>query len=293
MSFFDKFKRSKGPENSPMPHKVNSQLPGWFIIIVDQSESMSRAYSKGQDTTDYSRAQWAAKQINEFIAKICDQASVDGRVSRKAIITVIGYSSKIATDLSHESVRQLAHGWLPEYCEQQAGQEEDWIKPESEGLTFMSHPFRFVHGMIEHFFNNGPEAATNREKFEHSIPPLILHITDGRATELKDAGMQAELKASIDALRTMKGLPMPFAPLIFNFHISSDDAPECKYPTSSKELGKYEKLLFDLSSAVPLSWLQRIAAMDEEIPEGAVGLVVNGTAASLQQFLDLNSKWFK
>ena len=79
--------------------------------------------------------------------------------------------------------------------------------------------------------------------------------------------------------------------LIFNIHLShiAGLAPVV-YPSTTENLDKFGKMLFEMSSELPSMAAESGGTLDIHIPENARGYVYNSNLESLVQFLEIGTR---
>lgn len=147
-----------------------------------------------------------------------------------------------------------------------------WFDPVASGGTPMAPAMTKAQAIL------GDWVARHQESF----PPIVINITDGEWTN-DDPTMAAE---SIKALATNDGNV-----LLFNIHISSNQAAPIEFPDDESRLGdQYARFLFNLSSPLP-TYMQSIARQEGmAISELSRGFAFNADMVALIRFIDIGTR---
>jgi hypothetical protein len=147
-----------------------------------------------------------------------------------------------------------------------------WFDPVANGGTPMSQAMTKAQAILADWVVQHPD----------SFPPIVINITDGEWTG-DDPTSAAE---SIKALVTNDGNV-----LVFNIHISTNQAAPIEYPDDESRLGdQYAKFLFKLSSILP-SYMQAIARQEGmPVSEMSRGFAFNAKMESLIKFIDIGTR---
>ena len=127
----------------------------------------------------------------------------------------------------------------------------------------------------------------------NSFPPIVINITDGQQTDCEDD----ELLKKAHQLRQTKTLYGKT--LLFNVHISSLTDTSVVFPERMDELpdNKQSRLLYDMSSILPLAFKQRIATEVKrtDLRENTeyVAMTFQASVSDLIKCLDIGTKTIK
>jgi hypothetical protein len=123
------------------------------------------------------------------------------------------------------------------------------------------------------------------ETHASSFPPIVMHVTDGEATDGDAQTIQAAA-ALVTQQRTQDGHA-----LLLNLHIASGGTT-VRYPSQASQLpnNSFAAALFDSSSALPPPLLARGFQQKLELRAGSRGYVYNGGMEDVLAFLDLGTK---
>jgi hypothetical protein len=119
-------------------------------------------------------------------------------------------------------------------------------------------------------------------QFHACYPPIVLNITDGESTD----GDPLEAATAIRSLASTDGNV-----LLFNAHVSANQALAIEYPSSDASLpDQFARLLFHMSSPLPPLLLGAARAEGFRIAEGSRGFVFNADLVSIIRFLDIGTR---
>src|SRR5207302_1589657 len=108
-----------------------------------------------------------------------------------------------------------------------------WFEPKADGRTPMCAALKLAARYLEVFLARYPAC----------YPPVVINITDGRATD-------GDPQPAAKALRRLASADGNV--LLFNVHISSSPAAPIEYPAAADGLpDNFARLLFRLSSPLP------------------------------------------
>ncbi|MDF5718133.1 MAG: hypothetical protein PUP93_30775 [Rhizonema sp. NSF051] len=150
-----------------------------------------------------------------------------------------------------------------------------WIEARADGSTPMDGGFNLLTSLLETWVKTHSE----------SFPPVVFNITDGIPDDMLKAQMSAN---KLKSVRTLDG-----SALLFNVHISSDNAHQVVLPSHQEELplgDNYAKFLFDLSSPLPKRLIERARLSGLDVKAGAKAFVYNADPATLVEILEVGSQ---
>ncbi len=147
-----------------------------------------------------------------------------------------------------------------------------WFEPSAEGKTPMCQALALAKETISEFL----------VKFPTSYPPLVINITDGKATD----GIPEPVATSLKALASTDGNV-----LLFNARLSSREVPAMEFPDAENGLpDDHCRMLFRMSSQLPVKI--QTAARNEglRVTDGSRGFVFNADLVSVIRFMDIGTK---
>jgi hypothetical protein len=119
-------------------------------------------------------------------------------------------------------------------------------------------------------------------QFPACYPPLVCNITDGAATD----GDPLQGAQALRQLTTDDGNV-----LLFNAHISANQAPSIGFPSSEDGLpDKFASLLFRMSSCLPPRLIEAARGEGFTVTSESRGFVFNGDLVAVIRFLDIGTR---
>lgn len=219
---------------------IGTSNPGCIIILIDQSYSMSEAFSDGG-----TKAERATQAVNRVIEEIVLACRSGETIRDRCHISVIGYG---------DQVHCLVDGMVSEIAKPRIGVEKVkklipdgaggtieiesempiWIEPEADNGTPMHTAFEQAAEIVENWISDRPD----------SFPPIVVNVTDAEASE---ENLTADNARSIMNLQTTDG-----AALVFNLHIANNKNTSI-LPNDKTHLAgdRFAEFLFDISSPLP------------------------------------------
>lgn len=265
--------------------------PGYIIIMLDQSGSMSANY-----TTGYSRAAFAAYCVNNLIETLISLCTSGPELKNKCSIAVYGYGGARKVELvksgkiiewntdknvvhqKYEIETKNADGFLT----LQKRIIRNWIKPISDGLTPMKEAFDTVWRDTQHWID--------KDKNHKSFPPIVINITDGEPDEYS---ANNNFTNTIKSAKRLLNLSTDDGELILmNAFISSDNGIKYVLPASDDEfrLNALAKFLFDISSVLPEPMLRQAGKYGiSPVYDNSRGFVFNADAVTLSKLMIFGS----
>lgn len=263
--------------------EITRQNPSCFVFLIDQSSSMAASF--GGDQT---KAEAVALALNNLLRNLILTCSKSEGIRNYFDVAVIGYGRYVGpawggalagrelvpiADVASSVLRMSEHP-----VEVAPGQWENvrapvWVEPRAEGSTLMCNALSYVHQMLGYWLSQNPV----------SFPPVVVHITDGEATD----GDPTAYFQALRELGTQNGRIS-----LFNVHLSSrQNATPLSFPDAPDELpDPYAKLLFD--SASTLSPYMRSIAWENGLPltEKAKAFVLNADPSLMVLALEIGTR---
>lgn len=278
----------------PYNQSLSSENPGYILILIDQSGSMSSSFG---GSTGGSKAEECAKAVNRVLRETGLACTVGQNIKNRCDISILSYgkSGNAATNafaghlaskpvvtmqelaqncLRVETIKMKVSdgaGGLVEVDEQFPV----WIEPAAVGGTPMAEAFQMAYNLAEDWVKT----------HQGSFPPIIINITDGAPNDGPSA-KAAALK--LGQLGTSDGNA-----LVLNIHISEGRAAKVELPSDPNQLpsgDSYAKFLFDISSELPPVMLERSGAMGYQPMAGSRGFVYNADAEAMIRLLDIGTR---
>jgi hypothetical protein len=273
-----------------MPYKaeISRSNPSCFVFLVDQSSSMATPFGSQPGKT---KAQGVADALNRLLQNLALKCAKSGGIRDYFHVGVVGYGSRARFALGGKLAGRAlvpvsALVKEPLRVEQRKRQIDDgsgglveqafkfpvWVDPEASGKTAMCQALRSAQQAVQAFL----------EQYPACFPPLVINVSDGKATD----GDPRHGAADLRALASSDGRV-----LLFNIHLSSSQAQPVEFPSKEEILAHaHARLLFRMSSVLPPTL--RAAAQSEgyRVDAKARGFVFNADLVSVIRFLDIGSR---
>jgi hypothetical protein len=147
-----------------------------------------------------------------------------------------------------------------------------WFEPTAQGKTPMCQALVQARQVLEEFLRRYPDC----------YPPLVVNITDGRATD----GNPLAAAAVLRALASSDGKT-----LLFNAHLSTRSEKPIEFPDREDGLpDDFARLLFRMSSGLPEKIHQAAQAEGFTVTDTTRGFVFNADLVAVIRFLDIGTK---
>jgi hypothetical protein len=266
--------------------------PGCLIFVLDQSGSMSDPFGSFQAGAGRRKCDMVATVLNGFLNELIVTNTVAQRdgtteVRPRADVAVIGYEGISVDSILQGELVGRSFVSLPELqmnpldIERRKRREIDdtgreteltvpfpvWVKPKAGGGTPMCQALQLARDLAADWARSHP----------HNYPPVIIHVTDGLASD----GNPLTVAQEIATIETEDGHA-----LLFNVHLTEINSAPVTYPASKEELpaDRYAHLLFDMSSVIPEPSRNLLQALlGRHLPVESRGLIFHGDAASVRQ----------
>ncbi len=136
----------------------------------------------------------------------------------------------------------------------------------------MSRALTRAHSVIKRWLADHPDC----------FPPIVINISDGEPTD----GDPSNLAKNLQQLTSSDGNI-----LLFNVHLSSQNATPIEYPDHEEGLpDKHARLLFRMSSSLPEYMRTFAHQAGFTVSENSRGFVFNADIVSVIQFLDIGTR---
>lgn len=258
--------------------QISSTYPCLIIYLLDQSGSMAENF--GYDET---KAIKLAESINEIIFETglkCVDSS--GNLKNRFELSVVGYGSTSQT-VEPAWEGNLKDSWvvpISEVFTNSIGEENGvpiWVRPKSGLDTPMTSAFENAYNICEAWINWGNHNECH--------PPIIINISDGEATDSGPSDNKL-----INIVNNLKSLNTKYGNVnIFNIHISSAGGDSILFPTSLNTSNRQANLLFELSTELNYSMVEKAKNNGYNTSNGSKGYIYNGSAKNLIDFLNIGS----
>jgi hypothetical protein len=268
--------------------EISRDNPSCFLFLIDQSGSMGEPFGI---ESKKSKADGVADAINRLLQNLVIKCAKAEGVRDYYHVGVIGYGKRVGSafsgSLAGKSLVPISEvATKPARIEERTRKVEDgagglvdqtikfpvWFDPVSIGGTPMCRALEKAYSILSEWLGERPNC----------FPPIVVNITDGEATD----GNPIEIASQLTSLSSSDGNV-----LLFNLHLSNMKAPPVEFPDSQENLpDAYAKLLFDMSSRLPL-FMREIAQEERyQVGEESRGFVFNADIVSVIRFLDIGTR---
>ncbi len=263
--------------------EITRQNPSCFVFLIDQSSSMAASFEE-----DRTKSEAVALALNNLLRNLILTCSKSEGIRDYFDVAVIGYGRYVGpawggslagrelvpiSEVAASVLRMDEHPVEVAPGEWEKVQAPVWVEPRAEGSTLMCNALSYVHQMLGYWLGRNPV----------SFPPVIVHITDGEATD----GDPAAYFRALSELGTQNGRVS-----LFNVHLSSrKSATPLSFPDSTEQLpDDYAKLLFNSSSF--LTPYMRSVAWENGLPltEKAKAFVLNADPSLMVLALEIGTR---
>ena len=272
----------------PYTAELSRNNPTALIFLIDQSSSMAEPFGAQPEKP---KAEGVADGINRLLQNLVLKCAKGDGIRNYFHVGVIGYGGRVVWALGGKLVGQKlvpvsVIATNPLRVDQRTRKVDDgagglveqtlkfpvWFEPIAGGRTPMCQAITEATAALEEFISQFPRA----------FPPLVINISDGKATD----GNPEVPASKLQNLSTADGNV-----LIFNAHLSSQATRPIEFPSSEAELPDPDALmLFKISSVLPPKL--RAAAQGEgfRVNENTRGFVFNADLVSVLRFLDIGTR---
>lgn len=271
---------------------VDRGHPGCILFLIDQSFSMTDPFAGSPRT----KCDAVATAINRFIGELittCEKGEDEPR--HYFDVGVIGYTTDMA---GVPRIGSLLQGHLRgrdvvsvvELYRDPLDIEVRHRDDGSGGLLEVKFPVWYRNpppelmlgtpmcGALDYCYR---VASTWCDGHPDSFPPIVVHLTDGEASDgdPEDAGL------GLQSLFTNDGNL-----LLFNCHLSDSGATPVLFPSQVGQLpDEFSRLLFRMSSLLPERMLQLAGAKNLAAPAGARGMAFNADMVSMLKLISVGT----
>ncbi|SDH93392.1 hypothetical protein SAMN05421505_12730 [Sinosporangium album] len=255
--------------------EINRENPAYLIFLLDHSYSMTGPLA---GLSQRSKAQALAKVVNDSLLELvlACKRDIDRPAREYCDVSLIGYSDEVRllTPNPIVSVPELERTAqaIPSSGSGDGGDLSasfGWITPAAGGKTAMCAALTEAARLAGEWIARHPDA----------LPPIVLNITDGAATD-GDPRVQA---AHLTNLSTTDGNV-----LLFNIHLSEIKGHAIFFPAKPPiVVDPNARVLFEASSTIPR---QMADLADFPIEPEARGFAFNAEESQLVAFLDLGTR---
>lgn len=269
--------------------EISRTNPSCFLFLIDQSGSMDDPFGSGE--VKRKKADGVADAINRLIQNLVIKCAKSEGVRDYYHVGVLGYGGKVGPafggDLAGKELAPISEiADHPARVEERTKKVDDgagglvdqtvkfpiWFDAVGKGGTPMCQALGQARDILTRWLADHPS----------SFPPIVINITDGESTDGDPA-------AAAQALRELGGEDGNV--LLFNVHLSSQNASPVEFPDSDSNLpDQYAKLLFGLSSILP-QYMRSVAQQEGySVTDDTRGFVFNADMVAVIRFLDIGTR---
>jgi hypothetical protein len=272
----------------PYAAEISRTNPTCFLFLVDQSGSMSKPFAGPAGKT---KSQGVADAINRLLQNLVLKSTKSEGTRDYFYVGVIGYGAEIGSAFGGAlagqklvPISEIAN--KPLRLEERSKKLDDgaggideqkirfpvWFEPKAEGKTSMCRALAVARESISEFL----------KQFPFCYPPVVINITDGRATD----GSPDPPAAALTSLASKDGNV-----LLFNACLSSCQAQAIEFPDAEDSLpDDYARILFRMSSLLPVKSHAAARAEGFRVTDATRGFVFNADLVSVIRFIDIGTK---
>jgi hypothetical protein len=272
----------------PYAAELSRSNPTCFVFLIDQSSSMAEPFGAQPDRP---KAEGVADGINRLLQNLVLKCARGDGIRDYFHVGVVGYGARVGWALGGKLAGQklvpvsvLANN--PLKVEQRTRKVDDgagglveqkfkfpvWFEPAAGGRTPMCQALTGTATALAQFIT----------RFPASFPPLVVNISDGKATD----GNPELAAQKVRALATGDGNV-----LLFNAHLSSTPARAVEFPSQESDLPDAEaRVLFRMSSVLPPKLREAARAEGFRVNDASRGFVFNADLVSVIRFLEIGTR---
>ncbi len=269
--------------------EISRTNPSCFLFLIDQSGSMNEPFAGQPDTR---KSHEVAAAINRLLQTLVLRCAKGHEVLDRFHVGVIGYgggrvgpafggalAGQVLVPISALATNPLRVETRTRKVPDGAGGLVDqtikfpvWFEAAAQGKTPMCTALDLAWGNLTDFVARYPDC----------YPPLVINITDGRATD----GNPESHAACVRDLASRDGNL-----LLFNVHLSARSAQPIELPDQEGVLpDDHAQLLFRMSSLLPPPMRETARREGYRVSDATRGFVFNGDMVSVIRFLDIGTR---
>lgn len=268
--------------------EITRTNPSAFLFLIDQSSSMAEPFGEKDQYGDApTKAEAVAQALNNLLRSLILTCSKSEGIRDYFEVSVIGYGARVGpawggalAGREIASISEVAQGFtrlVTRPVGAGGGSEvirtPVWVEPVAEGSTLMCTALEQAYQILSFWLARNPV----------SFPPVIVHITDGEATD----GDPNPYLAALGTLGSQNGRVT-----LFNVHLSSRrNAVPVSFPDTDEGLpDDFARMLFRHASL--LTPHMRSVAWENGMPltERARAFVLNADPSLLVLALEIGTR---
>lgn len=275
--------------------EIGQRNPTLFLFLIDQSGSMHNPF--GGDNRKR-KSEGVADALNRLLHGLVMRCSRGTEIVDRYFVGAVGYNNSVRPAFGgalagRYQVPISEVGQNPLRIESRIRKTDDgaggileqkiqfpiWLDPAASGKTKMREALEMAQELAADFVGS----------FPNCFPPIVINITDGVPSD-GTAPDYPEVERAAQQLCRISSSDGQV--LLFNVHISSENAPPIEYPNSAANLpGQFSQLLFRMSSALPAPMREQARVGDVVLSPDARGFVFQGTLVSVIGMLDIGTRF--
>lgn len=269
--------------------RITRDRPGCILFLIDNSASMRDTFEH-----DTSRVAFLTDALNRTLTELAAACRRTDGTRHYFDVGVITYGDgKVQPALGGSlagrplvSITDLAAS--PLRVERRRRKEPDgaggiievevpfpiFFETTPNGMTPMCEGFRYAARIVADWCESRPA----------SFPPIVMHISDGDATDGEPSDVEATAR-KLTEQQTRDGYA-----LLINLHIAGGARPIC-FPSSSESLPihPYARALFQASPMLPPPLLARCFKRGMQVQPGSRGYIYNGAMEDVVTVFDIGT----
>ncbi len=275
----------------PYEAEISRANPTCFLFLIDQSGSMADSFGDAEDAR--SKAQALADDVNKLLQNLCIRCARAEGVRDYFNVGVIGFGGNgvgpvfggVLAGRDLVPISEVANS--PARIEERTKKSDDgagglvsqavkfpiWFDPVAVNGTPMCQALAYATKVLRTFVSDHPAC----------FPPVVMHLTDGEATD----GDPTENMKEITSVASADGNV-----LLFNVHISSRKDKPIAFPEVLGQLSvdQYARLMFEAASE--LTPRMRDVAVEHgfQLGTGAKAYTFNADNVLVIQALDIGTR---
>ncbi len=252
--------------------EISRNNPALILFLVDCSYSMSEQYANSGKT----KGQYLAQITNDAIDQLILSCEKGDEIRAYFEIGMIGYGEGTVDLLPIQSVIDLANN--PKSL---GTMELDGIQIQKP--VWVDDPTREWNTDMEAGFQHAKKDLSSWcAGHKASFPPVLIHVSDGQWTADNPVATAQSIMADV---YTDDG-PV----IVMNIHISSDTGGALAFPDDEPTTSEFAKGLFNMSTVLPDSFLERAQEKYPSVTAGARGYMFNAKPEDLSKFFDIGTR---
>jgi hypothetical protein len=270
--------------------EITRNNPSCFLFLIDQSSSMALRFGNREEGV--TKAVGVANALNNLLRNLIITCSKSDGIRDYFHVGVVGYGETIAScwtgaltgyelvpisDVANHFARmietRITETDMLGNPVSRAVTYPVWVEPQARGSTPMCQALTYIYNILS--------AWCLRNQTSH--PPVVVHITDGEATD----GDPAREMAALTTLQTSNG-----SLILFNVHLSSNrDAKPTSYPDSPDDLpDDFSRLLYHQASFLTPFMRQVAWEHGVTVTEEAKAFVLNADPTQVALALEIGTR---